>query len=289
MRATSHGGPRTDLLGVAGSAGFALGDEVLCQRNDRHLGVVNGTFGKVSATHDAGLVIETPSGPRKLSASYLEAGFLAHGYASTIHKAQGATVERTFVLGTASVLREAGYVAMSRARGGTDVYVVGGAFESGLLDDGSAEGGIEGFLRSVSVSRVKTLASTEQRLPLPDGPPRKPGRSVDSPSILGRYTSFRRPTGQMGQHPGKVPAYLVKAIGPRPGFADERSDWIAVARAIDGYRSRFGVTSDAALGLRPKDAVARLRYDEVLQVIVAYRRRLERVLEHPGPNLGLGR
>jgi Ti-type conjugative transfer relaxase TraA len=278
-----------DLLGVAGSARFALGDEVLCLRNDRRLEVMNGTLGKVSAMYDGGLLIETPSGPRKLSASYLEEGFLAHGYASTIHKAQGATVERAFVLGTASVFREAGYVAMSRARGGTDLYVVGGAFESGLGDVSFAEGGIAGFLHSVSVSRAKALASTDPRLPLPDGPVSQPGRSVDSPSTSGRHTSPSRPIDHLATHSRKIPAYLVKAIGPRPGFAEERPDWIAAARAIDGYRSRFGVTSDAPLGPRPKDPVARLRYDEVLEVVVSYRRRLERVLEPPGPDLGLDR
>ena len=52
----------------------------------------------------------------RLPLAYLEAGHLDHGYASTIHKAQGATYDRAFVLATESLTREAGYVAMSRAR-----------------------------------------------------------------------------------------------------------------------------------------------------------------------------
>jgi len=40
---------------------------------------------------------------------------LPTGTASTIHKSQGETVDRAFVLGTAGLYREAGYVALSRA------------------------------------------------------------------------------------------------------------------------------------------------------------------------------
>ena len=57
---------------------------------------------------------------------YLEAGWLDHGYATTVHKSQGETVERAFVLGTGGVYREAAYVAMSRARTRSDLYVVDG-------------------------------------------------------------------------------------------------------------------------------------------------------------------
>ena len=41
---------------------------------------------------------------------------LAYGYASTIHKSQGMTVDRAMVWGSASLDRHLGYVAMSRHR-----------------------------------------------------------------------------------------------------------------------------------------------------------------------------
>ena len=205
LRRRGNLGP--DLPGVPGSAGFALGDDVLCLRNDRRIGVMNGTLGKVSAVLDGHLVVETPSGPRKLSASYLEAGFLTHGYASTIHKAQGVTVDRAFVLGTASLYREAGYVAMSRARGATDVYVVGGAFESGLDIGDPGSNGLTGFAAlgrrlpgeearhfraTVEAHRRTSRAASAGRSPHARQRPRR-ARSLPAPSNTCRWFGRRCP------------------------------------------------------------------------------------------------
>ena len=110
---------------------FALSDEVVCLRNARKLGVLNGTRGTVVGFDAEGLHLETTGGPRVLPTRYVEAGHLAHGYATTVHKAQGATYDRAFVLATDSLTREAGYVAMSRARAGTELFVISGAFEDG--------------------------------------------------------------------------------------------------------------------------------------------------------------
>jgi hypothetical protein len=50
---------------------------------------------------------------------------LDHAYAMTIHKGQGATVDRAFLLGSDALYREAGYVGLSRARQRSDFYIVG--------------------------------------------------------------------------------------------------------------------------------------------------------------------
>ena len=98
-----------------GSRSFAIGDRVLFRRNDRELGVRNGTLGKVdeiasgrmAATLDDGSKIELdPSVYRDLD----------HGYAVTIHKAQGVTVDRAHVLATRGFDRHLAYVACSRHR-----------------------------------------------------------------------------------------------------------------------------------------------------------------------------
>jgi conjugative relaxase-like TrwC/TraI family protein len=108
---------------------FAVGDEVLALRNDRRLAVRNGTRATVTAIdYDARtLKMGTADGGSiDLPATYLDAGHLGLGYATTIHKSQGATVGRAFVLGSDALYREAGYVALSRARVRTDLYVVAG-------------------------------------------------------------------------------------------------------------------------------------------------------------------
>ncbi len=143
-----------DVLRAAGR-GYAVSDEVLFCRNDRRLGVLNGTRGTVTGlTEDGGLLVKTDRGPRVASREYLDDGHLAHGYASTVHKAQGATVERAFVLGSDAIYREAGYVAMSRARERTDLYVVTSAFD---LAPGSAYSE-KALVEALATSRAKELA-----------------------------------------------------------------------------------------------------------------------------------
>jgi conjugative relaxase-like TrwC/TraI family protein len=148
-----------DLVTVGGRA-FALGDEVLCLRNARRLGVLNGTLGTVAGIDGTDLAIDTADGPRSLPHRYVAAGHLDYGYATTVHKAQGATYDRAFVLATESLTREAGYVAMSRARLGTELFVPDGSFERGL---GPEAPEIEPLARTatrLTVSRAKVLASS---------------------------------------------------------------------------------------------------------------------------------
>lgn len=122
----SSGELAADGLEIGGRS-FAVGDEVIGRRNDYRAGILNGTRGVVTAIHpDRTLTVTTDGGDGlRLSWSYLERGHLDHGYAMTVHQTQGATFDRAFVLGDDRLYREAGYVAISRAREGTQLYVVG--------------------------------------------------------------------------------------------------------------------------------------------------------------------
>lgn len=121
--ALARQGALGDELAEGAGRLFATGDEVLFLRNDRRMGVTNGLRGKLTGANEDGLVVLTTKGERVVPLDYVEDGHLAHGYATTVHKSQGATVERAFVLGTEAIYREAGYVAMSRAKEGSDLYV----------------------------------------------------------------------------------------------------------------------------------------------------------------------
>jgi hypothetical protein len=158
---------RSGLLGPdvleADGRGYAVGDRVVCLRNDRRLDVLNGTTGTLERRVVAGVIISTTDGFRFLPATYLEAGHLGHGYALTVHKAQGLTVDRAFVLATESLTKEAGYVALSRARQCTDLFVPLGPDVDELgHNPRSGEQDRRGDIaRRLTTSRAKQLATVE--------------------------------------------------------------------------------------------------------------------------------
>ncbi len=107
-----------------GARTFARGDRVVTTRNDRRLGVVNGHAGVVTAIDGGRCEVRFDDGRDvQLPERYVRDGHLDHGYASTAHRAQGATVDRTFVLGSDELYREWGYTALSRHREDARFYV----------------------------------------------------------------------------------------------------------------------------------------------------------------------
>ena len=113
---------------------FARGDRVLALRNrhvdhadqdGRHL-LRNGNRATVTRIdHQAGeLTVQLDTGPTvRLPADYLADGHVDHGYAMTIHKAQGMTTRQSFVLASPDLARELGYVAASRHTDEARFYV----------------------------------------------------------------------------------------------------------------------------------------------------------------------
>jgi hypothetical protein len=112
---------------VLGGRGYAEGDDVLALRNEYHLGLLNGTRAVVeqidTTRHEMAVAADTGE-HLIIPFAYAEAGHLTHGYATTIHKAQGATVDRCLILLDDTTSREHAYTALSRGRNGNVVYVV---------------------------------------------------------------------------------------------------------------------------------------------------------------------
>ena len=158
-------------------------------------------------------------------------GHLDHGYATTIHKSQGLTVDRAFILATDSLTREAGYVAMSRARKGTDLYVPISAFEDGINPDQREQTNpMHGVGKSFLVSLAKSMASDD--LPEPFGAGRTPvvDTRVTSEAVVSQSTSSEPPASHdrpsIDQPSDDQPGdrYLVSMLGRRPTFRAERGN-----------------------------------------------------------------
>jgi hypothetical protein len=178
-----------------GDREFAVGDRVVCLRNSDVLGVKNGTCATVEAL-DPGrgtLRIATDRGPVvELGRRYTEAGNLRHAYALTGHAAQGLTVQRAFVLGSGEArLQEWGYVALSRARAETRLYVTGAPSEHEShfhdLDDRDP---LMRFGRALEESAIEELA-IDQR-PLPSGPRHEARPEIERPEITSDERTSRR-------------------------------------------------------------------------------------------------
>ncbi len=102
---------------------FAQGDRVMFLKNDRELGVKNGTLGTVAEVNrDAMRVALDGPERREVSFNLRDYAALDYGYAATVHKAQGATVDKTFMLATPGMDRHLAYVAMTRHREGAELY-----------------------------------------------------------------------------------------------------------------------------------------------------------------------
>lgn len=103
---------------------FAAGDQIVFLKNDALLGVKNGLLAKVIAAGPGFVTAEIGAGDDRRLVRIDERlyGNLDHGYATTIHKSQGATVERVKVLASLSLDRHLTYVAMTRHRQELSVY-----------------------------------------------------------------------------------------------------------------------------------------------------------------------
>ena len=110
-----------------GAREFAAGDRVYFLRNERGLGVKNGTLGTVERIegHAPGqgdrLVVRLDDG-RSVGFDVKDYAHIDHGYAATVHKSQGVTVDRAHVLATSHMDRHAAYVGLSRHRERVDLH-----------------------------------------------------------------------------------------------------------------------------------------------------------------------
>jgi conjugative relaxase-like TrwC/TraI family protein len=220
---------------------WAVGDEVVGLRNDRRIGITNGTRGVVVGVGgpDSGLRIRTGAGDElALPPAYVEAGHLGRGYALTLHKAQGATVERAFLLGSEALYREAAYVGLSRARQRCDLYAV-------AAGDGPA--GPDPFsrlVRELSSSGAQGLASA--------GVPASLARlGPERDALVEALAERPSPGPHVGAGLERIDAELT---GVRAELEGARGAW-ATKRCEELEAERAGLVSLAA-GRRAGDAAA---------------------------------
>lgn len=124
-------GEDVSLTVERGDRRFASADRVMSLQNDRGLGVKNGTLGRVDTVSAQSMSVLTDDG-RSVRFDLKDYDRLDHGYAATIHKTQGMTLDRTHVLATPGLDAHGSYVALSRHRDGRTSITVATTSPGGI-------------------------------------------------------------------------------------------------------------------------------------------------------------
>jgi conjugative relaxase-like TrwC/TraI family protein len=224
----------------------AVGDWIITRQNDRRLPVPggghvrNGAAWTVTAVHPDGTLEATPRDQAESparnpdrsrtrspqpagSAVQLPARYVADhvelGYASTIHRAQGATVETAHVLARPGMDRQSLYVAMTRGRQANHAYVPLDGFTeehqasqwSGrqVLEQVVATDGTE-FSATATMRQRQDAAGSRRRLE----PIRETLRAAQLPDAAAELTRLIALAGQRNAR--LSPAHKPPGATPRP-------------------------------------------------------------------------
>jgi Ti-type conjugative transfer relaxase TraA len=107
-----------------GDRRFAAGDQIVFLKNEGSLGVKNGMLGKIVEVGPTRFLAEVGEGAHRRQVEVDQRFYRSvdHGYATTVHKSQGATVDRVKVLASLSLDRHLTYVALTRHREDVALY-----------------------------------------------------------------------------------------------------------------------------------------------------------------------
>jgi Ti-type conjugative transfer relaxase TraA len=144
-----------------GEREIAANERIMFLRNEKSLGVKNGTLATVERIDHGVLQVRLDGKDEtRIVVDTRDYQDLDYGYASTIHKSQGSTVDRTYVLASRYFDRHTSYVALSRHRDsamlfwGREEFLVR-AGQGGQIDATEAKRNFEAVL---SRARPKELA-----------------------------------------------------------------------------------------------------------------------------------
>lgn len=150
MRAAGDLGDEVRVTVERGGRSFASGDRVMFLQNERGLGVKNGTLGTIEQVSAQSMTVQTEG--RSIRFDLKDYNRIDHGYAATIHKAQGMTVDRTHVLTTPGMDAHSSFVTLSRHRDGVDLHYGRDDFA-----------GQDRLVRTLSCDRTKDMALDYER------------------------------------------------------------------------------------------------------------------------------
>jgi hypothetical protein len=211
--------------------------------------VKNGTLGTVESIEGSRLSVRIDAGPgeagRSVAFDARDYGHVAHGYAATVHKSQGVTVERAHVLASRYMDRHAAYVGMTRHRDRADLYFGAEEFKDTtrlahrLSRDGGKDTTLDYLTRDVSGQPVTAglrAAVAEFRRTADDN---RPEAAVRAQTASDRGTSDRKVEAPVAakeekrQRPSDILTAMLNRMTPtqRAGYEQRQAQ-----QAADGLR-----------------------------------------------------
>jgi Ti-type conjugative transfer relaxase TraA len=140
-----------------GKKPFSVNDRIRFMRNERDLGVKNGSLGIVEGIESGVLSVKLDGTDTRVHVDTKFYKHLDYGYAATVHKAQGTTVDRSYVLATTHFDRHTAYVALSRHRDNATVFYASDDF-GGRAPSATLASVHDRFTEALSRARPKELA-----------------------------------------------------------------------------------------------------------------------------------
>jgi hypothetical protein len=234
---------------------------------------------------------------------------VAHGYATTIHKAQGATVDQAFLLGSDNLYREAGYTGLSRARQGTNLYLVAPPTPARQMGGADMVDPVMELAARLGISRAQLLAADQLPPPPPARPGPGPARPIDELAGDARRIGAALadqapplgadPQAWVAEHAGDLdrwrglqaavtaqrhalgvaalydPApHLIDALGPPPAAGADRHRWAVTAGRVEAYRAAHRINDPSGLlGPKPDHPAEVLEWRHVARAVEQFRRR----------------
>ncbi len=238
LRAHHELGIEYQLQTSRGERLFANGDRIMFLRNERSPGVKNGSLGVVESASPTRMAVLMDDG-RSVAFDVKDYADIDHGYAATIHKSQGVTVDRTHVLATPGLDRHATYVALSRHRDSVDLHYG--------RDDFADE---QRLVRTLSRERAKDMVSDHQM------PSRVLEQARDPFAGIKPRDWTPEPTPEPTRHPFAGLQIRPKMLDPKPEFARPRG-------IFDGIRIDPKIVEDRSPLDRAVERYAQARQESV--------------------------
>lgn len=111
-----------EIMTTRGPTAFANGDRVQFTTTDKFQGISNGQFGVLGACSPDQFTVWCDNG-QSISFDPRTYQGLRHGYAGTIYKAQGATIDKTYILHDKATNHSNSYVALTRHSQDVEIFL----------------------------------------------------------------------------------------------------------------------------------------------------------------------